>query len=118
MTCNGFGSHVNVPEDLEEPGHANIVLFKEEGDIIHAIHSYYQSLEKCDKLESSILRDMVCSYYAVRSNLYRYVLVATLCVNLNKNSKLMHVSHILSNSTYILTIVFPLNNGLNDSAIM
>ena len=85
LTCDGFGSHVNVPEALQVFTDHKIMLAKEEGDSSHVSQSYDQSVAKCDKLETRCLLDMVRTY--VSSVIDQYVLVVTLCQALNKVCK-------------------------------
>ena len=85
LTCDGFGSHVNVPEALEIFCANRILLVKEEGDSSQVNQSYDQSVAKQDKIEGRQFLDMVRTF--ISSVLDQYILVATVCQALNKIRK-------------------------------
>eukprot|EP00957_Ditylum_brightwellii_P105872 8073936-Ditylum_brightwellii.AAC.1 len=82
LTCDGFGSHINIPEALQVFTDHKNMLVKEEGYSLHVSQSYDQSIAKCDKLETRCLLDMVHTY--VNAVIDQYVLVVTSCQALNK----------------------------------
>jgi hypothetical protein len=50
ISCNGFGSHVNVLLAQDIFSHSKILVIKEEGDTSHVNQAYAQSVAKQDKL--------------------------------------------------------------------
>jgi hypothetical protein len=50
ISCNGFGSHVNVHLAQDIFSHSKILVVKEEGDTLHVNQVYDQSVAKQDKL--------------------------------------------------------------------
>ena len=72
LKCDGFVSHVNVLDPLQDFDQVNIIIIKVEGYTSHATQSYDKQVAKSDNLETHYFIDVVPTY--AKANIDQYML--------------------------------------------